>query len=404
MNRPKILAGTKQIHDIQGFIKSSPEDFVVDETPLYTPCGEGEHLYINVRKKNMSHDELLRRIAKEFGVSRRDIGVAGRKDLRAVTTQMVSIHLPGTAIIPPKSIGSIEVLSHARHTNKLRLGHLVGNTFSIKLRGIDLHQAATIETNLKALAAIGLPNAFGPQRFGNMNNNHLLGIAVVLEDWEGLIQELLRGDARHHSFASEREYKKALDSWPFGQPAERSVLELLHKGKSPKLACHSISKSLRKLWVNAFQSSLFNEVLSRRIQDGTWDTIIEGDIVWNHEHGGRTFKIAEDEVESEEILNRTTSFELSPTGPLWGAKMRLTSGIVQKLEQSVLHSSGVSDSHLRNMINFTSGARRPLRVRVGNPSVTTGSDSEGGFIKASFELPAGSYATIVINHLLIDEK
>jgi len=397
------LAGINQTVDIQGIIKSSPEDFVVEEIPLYAPSGEGEHLYINVRKKNMSHDELVRKIAKEFGVTRRQIGVAGRKDLRAVTTQSVSIHLPKEENDLPESFGSIEVLSSSRHTNKLRLGHLKGNAFVIRLRQVDLQNANMIEDKLKRLEKNGLPNAFGPQRFGNRNNNHRVGLAVTLEDWESVVKELLSGDDRHNAFAAEEEYKKALDSWPFGQPAERNVLELLSKGKSYESACKSIAKPLRKLWVNAFQSSLFNEVLARRVQDQTWDEIIDGDVAWSHGHGGRTFLVPQDEVGSKEILQRTACFEISPTGPLWGAKMQLAFGKAGELERGILQSVGVSDLNLGNLKHLVRGARRPLRVCVENASVASGVDSQGDFIEVAFTLPAGSYATVLIEHLLNGE-
>ena len=169
-----ILAGIEQHNSIQGTVKASPDDFSVEELPLYEPSGEGEHLYVTVRKVNMSHEELVRRIAKEFGVSKRCIGVAGRKDLRAVTTQTISIHLPGRTITPQDSIGSIEVLSFSRHANKLRLGHLAGNRFVIRIRDVNLKRIGHIESGLKELAKVGLPNAFGPQRFGNKDNNHVL--------------------------------------------------------------------------------------------------------------------------------------------------------------------------------------------------------------------------------------
>lgn len=389
--------------DIQGVIKTSPEDFVVEEIPLYDPSGEGEHLYINVRKKNMSHDELVRKIAKEFGVTRRQIGVAGRKDLRAVTTQSVSIHLPKQGIKLPESIGSIEVLSYSRHTNKLRLGHLKGNAFVIRLRQLNIQDEKMIEGKLKKLQKSGLPNAFGPQRFGSRNNNHHVGLAVTLEDWERVVKELLSGDARHNTFAAEGEYKKALDSWPFGQPAERNVLELLSKGRSHESACKSIAKPLRKLWVNAFQSSLFNKVLAQRVQNQTWDKIIDGDVACNHGHNGRTFLVPQDEVGNKEILQRTASFEISPTGPLWGAKMQLASEKAGELERKVLQSVGVSDTNLRCMKHLVRGARRPLRICVENASFTSGIDSQGDFVEVAFTLPAGSYATVLIEHLLNGE-
>ena len=103
---------------MHGVLKSVPSDFAVNELSLYEPTGEGEHLYLTVRKTNTSHEELIRRIAKGFGVKKRDIGVAGRKDLKAVTTQSVSIYLPGQHIEIPKELDSIEILSSTRHSNK----------------------------------------------------------------------------------------------------------------------------------------------------------------------------------------------------------------------------------------------------------------------------------------------
>ena len=403
MNRQKILVGNKQLESIHGVLKSSPHDFIVNETPLYEPCGEGEHLYLSVRKTNMSHEELIRKIAKEFEVSLRDVGAAGRKDLHAITTQLLSIYLPGKEVTVPNKIGSIDVLSSSWHTNKLRLGHLTGNRFSIRLREIDLKLFKTIEERLERLGKTGLPNAFGPQRFGNYENNHKLGLSILLEDWDALIMFLLQGKERHNEFAEEGEYKKALDAWPFGQPAERNVLQALAQERTPQQACKTINKYLRTLWINAFQSFVFNEVLRQRQQDKTWNTVVQGDLVWNHDGGGRTFEVSPEEVKSREILERTALFAISPSGPLWGAKMRLPAGKVLQLEQSILASYGVGDEHLARMKKVAKGARRPLRVKVEKPSALMGSDSNGDFIELVFELPAGSYATVAVEHLLSGE-
>ena len=204
-------------------------------------------------------------------------------------------------------------------------------------------------------------------------------------------------------FVSEGEYKKALDTWPFGQPAERNILQALSQGKSSQQACKTIHKQVRKLWVNAFQSAMFNKVLHERLQDGTWDTILDGDLVWNEDGGGRTFEITSEDVESSDILERVRSFAISPSGPLWGEKMRLPSAEVLELEQSVLSSFGVNEAHLSQMKKIAKGARRPLRVQVGNPIASMGSVSNGDFVGVEFDLPSGSYATVVIQYLLTGE-
>ncbi len=400
MNHLTILAGSKQLKSIHGVLKSSPADFIVIEQKLYEPSGEGEHLYVTVRKTNMSHDEMIRQIAREFAVSIRDVGAAGRKDLRGVTTQTISVYLPRKEISVPERVGSIEILSSSWHTNKLRLGHLSGNHFSIRLREIASANYKCIEERLQALAKTGLPNFFGLQRFGNRGNNHKLGLAMILEDWEALVKELLDGEGRHHAFAVNGEYKKAFDAWPFGQPAERNVLEALACGKSLRQACKTISTSLRKLWVNAFQSTLFNEVLQRRQKDGTWNKILGGDVVWNHEGGGRTFIATAEDINCTVTKDRLDTFEISPTGPLWGAKMRLPKGTVLELEKCAVSTYGVGDQQFENIKKMAKGTRRPLRVQVANQKTSIGTDNDGDFIEVKFDLPAGSYATVVIDQLL----
>ncbi|MBC8200720.1 MAG: tRNA pseudouridine(13) synthase TruD [Planctomycetes bacterium] len=398
--KSKKIDQTKSPWNLAGKIKTYPADFVVEEIPLYEPCGEGEHLYITVRKTNMSHEECVRQVAKAFQVSQRDIGCAGRKDFHAVTTQTLSVYLRGKKPEVPESIGSIEVRSFSFHANKLRLGHLVGNRFVIRVRNVKVDSLQDIQEKLKELHTFGLPNFFGPQRFGNFGNNHALGRALVMEEWDELVALVLAGDQRHHDFVSNGEYKRALDAWPFGQPAERNVLEAIVSGKSPMQACMAVPKPLRKLWVNAWQSYLFNAVLQSRMDDKTWNTILVGDLAWKHDGGGRTFEATAEDLEDELFQARVDSFSLSPTGPLWGSKMRMPSGGVLAKEVEAREFSGLGDSNLVTMRNYASGARRPLRVEVTDPNAIFSSDEYGEFVEFTFALPAGSYATVVLEYCL----
>ena len=380
--------------NLAGKIKTFPSDFVVQEIPLYEPCGEGEHLYVTIRKTNTSHDECVRQIAKYFGVSKKDVGCAGRKDFHAVTTQMFSVYLREKKLDVPETIGNMEVVASSYHTNKLRLGHLEGNLFALRVREIDEQALLRIRERLQALSDCGMPNFFGPQRFGNHANNHELGLHLVKEDWDGLVAMLLCGEDRHHGFVKEEEYKRALDAWPFGQPAERNVLESIVQGNNSHQACKTIPKQLRKLWVNALQSSLFNDVLQERISDGTWKTLLEGDLAWKHDGGGRTFEVTEEELLTEELQARADSFSLSPSGPLWGAKMRLPAGNVLAKEIAVWDSLGLNDDCLERMRKYATGARRALCVQVAGSSSRFSNDEHGDFVEITFALPAGSYATV----------
>lgn len=357
-------------HVIAGSIKEHPEDFVVEEIPLYEPCGAGEHVYLAVRKTNLSHDALLNVIASALNVSTRAIGYAGRKDLYATTTQVLSVHLPGIDVEIPTDLDNIEVLWQSKHANKLRLGHLLGNRFKIRIRGVDVADVALIQERMVRLSLEGMPNAFGLQRFGTHNKNHHLGKAMLMEDWDQMIELLADGD------------------------------EVLAQRVAQRRSRGAIGKQLRKFWVHALQSAIFNSVLAQRISDGTWNTPLVGDLVCKHGARGRTFEATTEDIVSDEFQMRVDSVEISPTGPMWGRKMRKPASDVFDTELAALTSFGLTRSQIATTKQYGMGARRALRVPVENTEVTERSDERGHFVLAQFELPAGSYATTLIKSLL----
>ena len=357
-------------NSIEGSIKNHPEDFVVEEISLYEPCGSGEHVYLSVRKTNLSHDALLNLVARALNVSIRAIGYAGRKDLYATTTQMLSAHLPGIDVEIPNDLGNVELLWQSRHTNKLRLGHLLGNRFKIKIRNVEEEGVGIIQERMRRLSTAGIPNAFGPQRFGNLKNNHHLGKALLMEDWDQII-ELLIGDD-----------------------------EVLAQRVAKRRSRGAITKPLRKLWVNSLQSAIYNGVLEQRIVNGTWNTPLIGDLVCKHGARGRTFEVTAEDIDSAEFQSRVASVEISPTGPIWGKKMREPACDVFVKEMEILNLFGLTQSQFATTKQYGMGTRRPLRVPVTNTEVTEGSDTNGLFVLATFELPAGSYATTLIESLL----
>src|SRR3954470_993013 len=160
----------------RGRIKTTPEDFVVEEIPAYEPSGEGTHLFLKFEKRGLTTDAAVRAITKALSIPMRDVGIAGMKDKVAVTTQWVSIP------VPPKSpeieerakaltLDNIKVLDAKRHTNKLKTGHLKGNRFDLVVRDVP---ADVVESVIAAMARFeteGVPNAFGTQRFGTDGDN-----------------------------------------------------------------------------------------------------------------------------------------------------------------------------------------------------------------------------------------
>ncbi|MEE2819918.1 MAG: tRNA pseudouridine(13) synthase TruD [Planctomycetota bacterium] len=354
-------------------IKQRPEEFKVDEVPLYAPSGEGEHIYIGVRKTNVSHEELIRRVAKSFGVKRHDVGSAGRKDLHAVTTQVLSVYLPTGDMMVPELGDGIDVLWSTRHENKLRTGHLIGNRFDITVRDVNPAHIVYVNQKLKEVTANGLPNLYGSQRFGNDGMNPKIGKLLLQGSWEECVNVLRTSNARFTV------------QWNDDEP---------HK------LCKNIPKSMRKLYLNAFQSKLFNDVLRTRQEQGLLNTCLVGDLVWAHVGKGSAFELDEDELASDTFVERMRNCQVSATGPLFGIKMRQSSGKPLEIEQRVLAESGVTAQQLEQVKQIMSGSRRPLRVPVSQPTLTSGVDDHGDFIRVQFELPAGSYATVLIDELL----
>ena len=335
--------------------KQTARDFVVEEIPLYEFSGDGEHLVLFVRKKNLSTSEMIGIFARFLGIKNRDIGYAGLKDKHAMTKQYISIHKQHEEALDKFEHEGIKILSKVYHNNKIRIGHLKANRFYIKLKKVNPTSAIKIDEALKNIAENGMPNYFGYQRFGNDGNNHIDG------------EKIAKGEK---------------------------------KERNPRI---------KKLLINAYQSHLFNMWLSRRLEINTLVSsfeatdlesllnipleqikklkaqkhpfkVILGDIMEHYPYG-RLF----DFDGSDEDLERFNSHDISVTGLLCGKKVKMSSD-----------TAGVIEKDYNDTIK-ADGARRyawvyPIEV-------------EGRFnqVEAQYELnftlPKGSYATVLVEEL-----
>jgi len=391
-----------------GRIKVRPEDFLVDELPLYEPSGDGEHLFVAVQKRDMAHDELIRIVARHFGVAPRDVGFAGRKDKRAITRQVLSVNLPSAEPATPLTHERVEVLWTVRHRNKVRLGHLAGNRFVIRVRDVDPLQVTVVHKRLQALVRSGMPNAIGRQRFGVRQDGHLLGAWCVLEKWDTLVDHLIAlGDGSvpfplHQRAAREAcaqgRFGDAVSLWGEGDIAERRVTTAIARGAKVARAVKDLGGEHLRFWTSAWQSAVFNQVLGARLADGSWNVPCEGDVMQVGDTS-RCFVIGADDS-LEDVRRRCSAFETTPTGPLPGTSVRMPTGVTRDLECSAMQSLGVSADQLAGAAHAPAGDRRALRAAVRAASVESGVDEHGGFILLRFELPPGSYATTLLDELL----
>lgn len=396
---------TADVPGIGGQIKLRAEDFFVQEVPAYEPSGEGEHVFVEIQKVGLTTFEAIHRVARAVGVNARDIGYAGLKDARAITRQMLSISGRGVTEerVMTTPVEGVQMLWAARHGNKLRLGHLRGNRFAVKIRGVNPTDVVRIRPLLDRLHARGMPNYFGEQRFGMRQDNHILGACLIRGRPEELLHHLL-GDAREGiDDAATALARRAFDAgdlegsmrhWPRRCGLERRVLARLIKTGQAGAAVRAVDEKLRRLWVSALQSYLFNAVVARRIE--SIDRLIPGDFAYKHDNGA-CFAVTDPAAEQP----RCDAFEISPTGPMVGHRMTLPTDAALAIEQSVFKANGLTPGHFKQEgREQAKGTRRPLRVRPEAVDLAGGVDEHGAHVTVAFTLPAGSFATVLLREVM----
>jgi len=328
----QITAG---LPGIGGVIKRHVEDFIVEEVPAYLPSGTGEHLFLWVEKREMGAEYFGRQIAHRLGITPRDIGTAGMKDRRAVTRQWVSVPVACEPLLNQLEGDGLAVLQVSKHGNKLRPGHLHGNRFNILIR--DVAEVETLELILARIKDQGLPNYYGPQRFGHDN-------------------ETLR------------------TGWT-----------LLHSGSV------NAGHFLRKLALSAVQSSIFNLYLSQRLRDGFFRQVLDGDVMGKWPGGGMF--VTNDQV-TEEV--RFAHREIVHTGPMFGSKMREAERVAGEREAQLLHALQLTRDIFRTGGKLLEGTRRHNVIYVEDLNW----QEEQSNVRLQFTLPAGSYATVLLAEVM----
>lgn len=392
---PSLLDPSDHAEDVlEAIIRKTPDDFVVDEIPIVEPEGEGEHLWVEVWKRGLDTMEVRRRLARAARVSERSIGLAGRKDRYAVTRQWFS--LPAAAevsLLEAGEEGAWRVLREVRNGRKLRLGWLRGNRFQLTLRELPAGVITEIARRAEALSAAGVPNAFGPQRFGREGDNHEVGRLLLAGDADGLVRHCARErperDAPHVKQAREALAAGALDDarFPPAMVLERLVVGMKRAGKGVEAVSARLPRRTRDLLVSAYQSEGFNRVLLARLRDGP--DLEEGDVVGFPD--GRTVFHVEDVSRERERLQ---AGEIVTTGPLPGTRGLQPSGPAAERELARLGSwASCGEGPLA-----PPGTRRTL-VLPGVSITCESLEEDPRAVRLGFELPAGSFATSLLTAL-----
>jgi tRNA pseudouridine13 synthase len=363
--------------------------FQVSEEAAYAPSGAGEHLYVEIEKEGLTTDAVSELLARTLGRRTMDVGYAGRKDRHAITRQWFSVHggeesrLGGLAESAGR--GRIAVLTVARHGNKLRLGHLLGNRFRLAIGGLAGEaQHQLLRERLARLAHEGIRNRFGDQRFGVAG-----ATLAVAKAWGA-------GDAA----AAVARIVDPSGAWRFGEPIpggfrsgpEGRVLGFLRRrADDPAAALRSAGDQLRKLVASAGQSAVFNAVLEARQAAGLLHRLRVGDLGCTLR--GAPFTVTAEDAEATNLRAAAGVLDAFATAPLPGLSRLRPSPEIDAEERAWSAATGVAWEWFAEGGALSSpGERRPLLVRFRTPPSLTGSDPAW----LEFALPSGSYATEVL--------
>lgn len=359
---------------INAHFSKNADDFVVRELPLYTPSKEGEHMMIQVQKKGLSTKEMLSAFSSFTGAKMRDIGYAGLKDKEGLTSQYITIPAKFCQNLGAFSHQNIKILSSELHANKLRVGHLAGNAFFIRLKKVSKTDALKLNEACKNAEINGVPNYFGYQRFGKFGDNAKQGF---------------------------------------------ELLSALKKGAKPRF-----NPKMSNFLISAFQSELFNRWLSLRVElshfcasfspaelkeifaslglsfgaDKSGDffkslkaqkqffKIFKGDVLGHYPRGA---VFACEDLDAE--LVAFESHAKTALGPLFGKKIFAASSIAQSLENIISSPFG-------DVLELMNGARRPAIIWADN--LQSKYDEQNAHFSLSFELIKGAYATNFLREIL----
>ena len=422
---------------IGGRIRQFPEDFVVEEVlvdgtkaeirtaEIEPPTGKGRYLVCLLVKRDWDTLLAIGEVAKRLGISRERIQIAGMKDARALTAQHVTI-----SRITPEQVSQVKIKDVALHplyysSRKISSKLLLGNQFRILIRAIPhtsdviKHRIGNVQSELSNVG--GLPNFFGHQRFGTIRPiTHLVGRFFVQEDFEKAALTFLAEPSPHEHPESREarqrlhdtgDFKEALRVFPRFLRYERMMLNHLAKRSGDFLgAFRRLPLKLRRLFVQAYQSFLFNKFLSQRIRRNIpLNTAQAGDYVIKLDsHGLPTASFTQPATQSlQSVQNAIDENEMRIAIPLIGFEQISSGGVQGEIEREILETKNLTpkDFKVSSMPEISApGGLRTVLTPVINLSIEELSDDSANpskrALKLGFTLYRGSYATVLLREFM----
>lgn len=423
-----------QTEGIRGKLRILPEDFIVNEiSRMPEENKNGEYTIAQIKVKNWETNRLIREMARRLHISRKRISIAGTKDKRGIKTQMISFHCQKEDVEKIK-LPNVEFLKIYTSNKQLEVGGLIGNAFEIVIRDIKLSkdevEKRMNETNEKNFKANGFPNFFGVQRFGSMRPiTHLIGKAIIREDFENAVFTYCANplgneneeNLKARKFLQEtKNFKESLKIFPKKMSFERAILHYLATFPEDYVnALRQLPKNLLLMFIHAYQSYIFNKILSERIRRGLpLNECLIGDIVLpidnyglsSHDNG---FLVNEDNF--NKVNEKVKEGKGFVSGVIFGSESEFARGEMGEIEQKIIEEEKVKkeDFIIPKIKEISStGTRRELFVYLGKVNYEVFEEDikskvsdefknmSNIAIKVKFSLPRGCYATSLLREFM----
>ena len=411
LNAETFITNTKPTG---GIIREENEDFYVEEVPLQMPTGEGQNTWIQIEKNGRTTLDVVLDIAKILHISRKRTGFAGMKDRSAITRQWLCVSNMTKEELPnlEDQLHNVKILDIQQSQKKLRMGQLKGNKFKLNIKNTNnpAEDKEIAEEVLESLKKTGVPNYYGYQRFGELRSTtHLVGKCLVEGDIKGAVDTYIGNPNENEKgihydsrkLYDEGDLKGAYELMPKSMRYEKSMIKVLIDAERKRgdvdekdyiKAIESLPRPLKRMFVNAYESYLFNKVINERAKVGInkylpGDIIIDGEERWVHD------------VDEKTIQDDIDNFKVNPTAPLYGSKVPLADGVEGEIERRVMDEENITKEAFqcpKTPKLGSHGVRRSVRFKIEDTNVTQIDDG----ICVEFFIPRGCYATAVLREII----
>jgi len=408
---------------VGGILKESPEDFVVEEISSPPPAApSGRYTIAVLRVRDWETNRLVRQLARSLHISRRRIGFAGTKDKRALTTQMFSFEGLSPEEVRGIALKDVEILETFQASKPLEIGDLVGNRFRIVVRDLrlpDEEAARVVEETCRQLRGFGgFPNFFGVQRFGSIRPiTHLVGKSLVHGEFEEAVEAYVANpiageDSESYEVRSALEesgdVKAALRTYPRAYTFEKAILNHLASHPGDYIgALRRLPSNLLMMFVHAYQSLLFNRIVSERLRRGLpLHMPVEGDLVLPADKRGlpdrdRAIEVTRDNI--ERVAMRCREGKAWVSAILFGSEPVFARGEPGQIERDVVAAEDLrpEDFIIPEIPRLSSkGTRREVLAPLRHLEARVQSQD----LHVSAELTRGCYATCLLREFMKAEN